>query len=78
MLADVDELVEPDDPTRVGARAAADAGDERIAAVQPAQLLPRRVGHDGVVRHVDDRGEHAVDVEQDRRPRGRLREPREQ
>ena len=32
VLADVDELVEPDDPARVGSRAAADTGDERVAA----------------------------------------------
>ena len=36
VLADVDELVEADDAARIGARAAADAGDERVAAVQPA------------------------------------------
>ena len=78
MLADVDELVEPDDPPRIGARAAADAGDERVAAVQPAQLLTRRLRHGGLVRHVHDRGEDAVDVEQDRRPAGILGEPREQ
>ena len=78
MLADVDELVEPDDPARIGSRAAADAGDERVAAVQPAQLRSGRLRHGCLVRHVDDRREDAVDVEQDRRPFGLLGEPREQ
>ena len=73
VLADVDELVEADDPPRVGARPAADAGDERVAAVQAAELGARLLRHGGLVRHVDDRREHAVDVEQERGP---LRVPR--
>ena len=45
VLADVGELVDADDPPRVVGGAAADAGDERVAAVQPAQLDPRLVRH---------------------------------
>ena len=78
VLADVDQLVEPDDPARVVARPAADAGDERVAAMEPAQLLAGRLRHGGVARHVDDRCEDAVDVEQDRRPFRLLGEPCEQ
>ena len=78
VLADVDELVEPDDPPRVGARPAADAGDERVPAVQAAKLGACLLRHDGLVRDVDDRGEHAVDVEQERRPLRCLGELREQ
>ena len=78
VLADVDQLVEPDDPARVVARPAADAGDERVAAMQPAQLLAGRLRHGSVARHVDDRCEDAVDVEQDRRPFRLLGEPCEQ
>ncbi len=78
VLADVDQLVEPDDPARIVARPAADAGDERVAAVEPAQLLAGRLRHGGVARHVDDRCEDAVDVEQDRRPFRLLGEPCEQ
>ena len=78
VLADVDELVEPDDSARVGSRAAADAGDERVTPVQPAELFPGRLGHRGVVWHVHDRREDPVDVEQDGRPFGLLGEPREQ
>ena len=78
VLADVDQLVEADDPARVGARAAADACDEGVAADAGGELLAGRLGNGGVVRHVDDRGEHAVDVEQDRRPFRLLGEPCEQ
>jgi hypothetical protein len=78
VLADIDELVETDDSARIGARAAADAGNERVAAVQPAQLLPGRLRHGRRVRHVHDRCQDTVDVEQDRRPIGLRSEPREQ
>ena len=78
VLADVDELVEPDDAPRIRAGAAADAGDERVALVQPRDLGARLLRHDGLVRNLDDRREHAVDVEQDRRARRVLGEPREQ
>ena len=46
--------------------------------MQPAKLRTRRLGDRCIVRHVDDRREDAVDVEQDRRPAGVLGEPREQ
>ncbi len=78
VLADVDELVQPDDATRVGAGAAADAGDEGVAAVEPAQLGARLLGNRRVVWHRDDRREDAVDVEQERRPAGLLGEARQQ
>ena len=51
VLADVDELVEADDAARVRARAAADAGDERVALVEPRDLDARLLRHDRLVRN---------------------------
>ena len=70
VLADVHELVEPDDASSIRPGAPADAGDERVTGVQPAQLGPRLLRHGRLVRHVHDRGQHAVDVEEERGPLG--------
>ena len=78
VLADVDELVEPDDAARIRSGAAADAGDERVPLVQPRHLGARLLRHDGFVRNVDDRRQHSVDVEQDRGAVGGLGEPGQQ
>jgi hypothetical protein len=78
VLADVDQLVDPDDATRVVAGTPAHAGNERIPPVQPAELLPGLFRDARVLGPVDDRREHAVDVEHDRRALGRLPQPLEQ
>jgi hypothetical protein len=72
VLADVDELVDAHDPLRVGARAAAHARDERVAAMEATQLGACLLRDAGVRRRGHDRRQDAVDVQQDRRPR-RLR-----
>src|SRR5207247_11178997 len=53
-------------------RAAADARDERIAGREAPQLSRRLRRNGRVVGPWDDRREHAVDVEQNRRSRGIL------
>ena len=78
MLADVDDLVETDDAPCVVADAAAHAGDERVPAVQPAELVAGLLGDAGILRPVDDRREHAVDVQDDGGELRRLPQPLEQ
>ena len=78
MLADVDEFVETDDPAGVVAGTTADAGDERVLVVQPAELVARLVRDTRVLGPVDDRGEDTVDVQHDSRALGRLPQPFEQ
>src|SRR5207247_10748142 len=64
--SDVAHTVDPDEPPRVLSGAAADAGDEGVAADEPLDLLPRLLGHARLLRAAHDRGERAVDVEHDR------------
>ena len=78
VLADIHELVEPDDASSIRPGAPADARDERVTGVQPAQLGPRLLRHGRLVRHVDDRGQHSVDVEEERGPLGLPGQPRDQ
>ena len=65
--ADVLDVVEPDDPPRVGRGPPADAGDEPVAPGQPLDLTPSLLRDRRVLGTLDDRREGAVDVEEDRR-----------
>ena len=68
VLADHLDAVDAHDPPRLVGGTAGQHADERVAAEQAAQLgaCPvRNAGRGGVG---DDRGQHAVDVEQDRGP----------
>ena len=64
MVSHVRQLRHADDPAGVVAGASRDAGDKRVARVQPPQLRPRLLGHGCVLGPRDDRCEHAVDVEE--------------
>ena len=77
MLADVDELVHPDDVPGVLLGASADAGDEPVAALEVAEERARPLRHGGVLRPVHDRSECPVHVEEharDLRPCGEERD----
>ena len=67
VLADVAELGHADDSLRIGARSPRHARDEAVAACEPPQLPADGVGHARPAGIVDDRREHAVDVEEQRR-----------
>ena len=67
MLADVPELGHADDSLRIGARPPRDARDEAVAARESPQLPADGVGHARPAGIVDDRRQHAVDVEEQRR-----------
>ena len=67
MVADVGDRAERDDPARDLRLAAADAADDRVALGDGDELRARGLGHVRVVGVADDRGERAVDVEQDAR-----------
>jgi len=56
VLPDVDEVVEPDDAPRVVTGAAAHAGNERVPAVQPTELLAGFLRHARVFGTIDDGG----------------------
>ena len=76
--ADADDAVHADAPADVVAGAAGDDAHERVAAGEPFELRAR-LGQDGrVVRPVDDRREHAVEVEEERGLAGRRGEALEQ
>ena len=69
---------EPDDPPCIVPGPATHAGDQRVLVVQPPELVARLLGDARILGTIDDRGEHAVDVEDDRRALGRLPQPLEQ
>ena len=77
MLADVDELVDPDDAPGLRLGTSADTGDERVPPAEPAKQRARRGRHARVLRAVDDRRERPVDVEQERSLRGPLGQTRD-
>src|SRR5205814_9342196 len=64
-----------DHTPRVVAPAAGDRGHEPVLLREPLQLAARLRRHRRVLRPLDDRGEHAVDVEEDRGPLRLGREP---
>ena len=68
VLADDRDALDADQRLDLRRRAAADAGDERVARREPRELVPRLVRHPRVLGPLHDRREHAVDVEQDRGP----------
>ena len=70
VLAGVGERIDTDDPARHLARAARHGCDQPVAARQAGELGAGLVGDARVFRPVDDRREHAVDVEEQRGGRG--------
>jgi hypothetical protein len=76
--ADVPDALDADHAARVFTCPAADARDERVASDEPRDLCLRLGGHVRLVRTRLDRGEHAVDVEQNRRALGLSGQAREQ
>ena len=76
----VTDLFAPEDAALAAIRrrhAEADLPDILISADEESQLGAGLLRHGRVCRHVDDRREHAVDVEQDRCTAGVGREPLE-
>ncbi len=74
MVPDDLDPLDADEPARVLARAAADAGDEQVAPGQPGELRPGPFGHSRELRPRRDRRERPVDVEDERASLGRVRE----
>ena len=70
VLPDIAQLGHAHDPLGCVARPPRHAGDETEAESEPAELQACLVGHGGILGSLDDRGEHAVDVEEQRRPLG--------
>jgi hypothetical protein len=68
MRAEVGDRAERHDAARVRRPAARDAGHDAVALGDLDQWPPRALGHVRVVRVLDDGRQHAVDVEQHRRP----------
>ena len=68
VLPRIDQLRDAHQLACHGARPARHTGDERVAGGEPAELGARRLGHARRVGAVDDRRQHAVDVEKQRRP----------
>ena len=77
MLPDVRERVDADDPPGLRSGPAAHARHERVPRRESSQLAASRVGHARVLGPRDDRREHAVDVEEQRRGGGIQPELRE-
>ena len=65
-VADIHDSVDRDALADVVTRSAADDGDEWIAAGESLELHPRLRWRIGLFGSRDDRGEHAVEVEEDR------------
>jgi hypothetical protein len=63
--AEVGDRAERDDPARVGGAPAGHAGDDAVALGDLDQRPSRGLGHVGVVGLLDDRRQHAVDIQQD-------------
>ena len=61
----IDDAVDGDALAHVVAGAAADDGDERVAADEPRELRARLGGRIRVLGTLDDRREHAVEVEKE-------------
>jgi hypothetical protein len=76
--AQVGDRAERDDPPRVGRAAAGHARHHPIAPGDLDQRPPRALRHVGIVGVLHDRGEHPVDVEQDRRAVGGSLQRRQQ
>ena len=70
VLADVAEVLDADDRACHVARPAGDARDEGVAAAQTLELAARLGRHRGVLGSRDDRSQHAVHVEEERRQVG--------
>ncbi len=68
--ADVGDRADRDHRPSLGRAAAAHAGDQAISPGDGDQQVPRPLGHVRVAGVLDDRGQGAVDVEQDRRAFG--------
>ena len=69
VVPDVDELGDADDSLRIRPGTTRDARDECIAPVQAAKLLTRLVRDARILGPRNDRCEHAVDVQEERRLR---------
>ena len=65
MRAEVGDRAERDDAAGVGRAAPRHAGDDAVVLGDLDQRPAGGLGHVGVVRVLDDRRQHAVDVEQD-------------
>ena len=70
VLTDVAEPVDADDLARERAGATRHTGDETIGAREPFELRSRLVRDARILGPLDDRREHAVDVEKQSCPRG--------
>ena len=67
--AEIRDRADRDHRARLGRAPTADARDHAVPAGDLGQQRARALGHAGVGGVLDDRGERAVDVEQDRRAR---------
>src|SRR6476646_6387685 len=65
VLADADDLVEPDHAARIFLHPPAHAGDERVPARELSHHLAGGLRHGGILRPADDRCERAVHVQED-------------
>ena len=65
VIADVDELVEPDEPAGVLSPPTRHAADRRVAPGERRENVPCIIGHRHLVGARGDRGERPVDVAED-------------
>ena len=78
MRADADDAVHADAGSHVLARPAAHDRDERVAPDEPLELRARLRWRGRVLRPLDDRRQHPVEVEEQSRLGRISREPREE
>jgi len=64
----VGDLVEPDQPLRVGGPSSRHCPDQPVARRQRRHHLARLARHGRLVGALDDRRQGAIDVGEDRRP----------
>jgi hypothetical protein len=72
--AHVAHPIDPDEPARVVAGPAADAGDEPVASDESPELTLGLLGDARLLGPADDRSERPVDIEDDRSSIGRFGE----
>ena len=77
VVSDAADALDADESRRIVPCAAADAGDEEVFTREPPELRLRLLRHARELGPCDDRREHAVDVEDERRLAWGFRERRE-